>query len=290
MNTLWTFGDSFTAGHGCKPFGPIENVGTDNGNHYEKRYKTYIDLNKKIWPEIVSENFGMQLNNLGINGLTNELILDNLLKHVTLFDKTDLVIIQTSTVGRYPFPFLKEKSLLGGVKNTKTKSCQIYEMYKSPYMVKTIFSTNIENEWNDSMVNMLQHSNLQENINNKSLLLNKHKYDTIRNFFAEFISTMKYYEIAIWRATQLSKILTNLGIKNYIINEDIWPEDVPKPNNLIELHPNGIFAYVVETNQTIYSDTSGKITDWHPSYDGHISISNFILNFIQNENINIHNT
>ena len=61
MDKLWCFGDSFTAGHGCK-YQFDSNFSNDNENsHYFKMYKDYIDSNKKIWPEIVSYNLGLEL-------------------------------------------------------------------------------------------------------------------------------------------------------------------------------------------------------------------------------------
>jgi L-rhamnose mutarotase len=289
MSRLWTFGDSFTAGHGCKPFGPIKNIGTDNGNYYEKMYNGYIDLNKKIWPEIVAEHFGLSLNNLGINGLHNESIFDNALKYLTTFNRSDVVIIQTSTAGRYAFPFLKERSLFGGVNKEKSRNCKIYNLDSSPYMLKTIFSSNVQNEWKDDMADLLQYSNVQENLNDKSVLLNKHKYNTIRNFFAEFISTRKYYEIEIWRFIELSKILDMLGIKNYIINEDRWPDTLNETDNLINMSETGMTGYVFENKKTIKHETQNRIDDLHPGYTGHIDIADFIIKYIENENTNIHN-
>jgi hypothetical protein len=156
-------------------------------------------------------------------------------------------------------------------------------------MLKTIFSTNIENEWNDNMVDILQHNNVQESLHNKSVLLNKEKYNTIRNFFIEFISTKKYYEINTWRIVQLSKLLDMIGIKNYIINEDSWPDALYRPDNLIEMDLGGILGYIRKNKQTITCETFYKISDEHPGYTGHISISEFIINRIESENINIHN-
>jgi hypothetical protein len=89
---------------------------------------------------------------------------------------------------------------------------------------------------------------------------------------------------------ELSKLMKSLGLNCYIINEDIWPIYIPKPDNLIEMHDNGMFGYIVSNKKSIYSDTNGAILDWHPSYDGHVDIANFILKFIKNEDTNLHNS
>jgi hypothetical protein len=289
MNKLWTFGDSFTAGHGCK----YELTGTfskENVNaYYAKTYKSYIDINKKIWPEIVSDRFDLQLINKSKNGMTTESISDSCLKFITKINEDDVVILQTSTIGRYDFPFLKEKTLMGYDASRYIKDDELFNISISPYFFKTIFTTNVENEFTDGVKNVLQYNNAQESLQNKNVILNKQNYDTIRNFFAEYISTGKYYERSVWRILQLSNILKSFGVNVYIINEDIWPIYLDKPSNLIEMHPNGIIGYVGQNKKTIFYDTKGSIDDSHPSYDGHILIADSIIKFIENENINIHN-
>ena len=79
MNTLWCFGDSFTAGHGCKP-----------GDEYYE----YIDnRDSKIWPEILATELQATLSNKGIRGSSNSYILKELLNNLTKFKKKDIVII-----------------------------------------------------------------------------------------------------------------------------------------------------------------------------------------------------
>ncbi len=289
MGTLWTFGDSFTAGHGCR-FQNIEPFSNENQNsYYYKTYKDFIDINRKIWPETLAESINFQLKNCGINGLTNESIFDNTLKNVTNFSKEDLVILQSSTVGRFDFPFLREKSLFGYSNNNRSKNNEIYSNINSPYFFKTIFISNIEKEWDENCYNVLQYTNAQESIKDKNILLSESKYNTIRNFFAEFINTKKYYERSIWMFIELSKILTSIGVRNYLLNEDVWPDGISKPNNLIEMHDRGITGYLNSNKKTIYHKTNGLIDDFHPNYEGHDDIAEFILNFIENENIDLYN-
>jgi len=254
MSKLWTFGDSFTAGHGCKYF--------DNPAHnYLSPFKNYIVAGKKIWNEIVADSLSLELVDLSKNGITTDTIFDTLLEHTSTITPSDIVIIQTSTIGRFDFPFLKQNTLMGT------------NMFDSPYFLKPIFVTSLLKEYRKESENIL-----------------KTKYDTIRNFFSEFIMTEKYYERSIWRIVEFTKILKSMGITTYIINEDIWPKYLSKPTNLKEIHPRGMYGFVDELNLTIYADTNGWIKDWHPSYDGHIDIANFIINFIKNETTNIHNS
>jgi hypothetical protein len=290
MAKIWTFGDSFTAGHGCK-FETTGNFSKEFENsYYYKRYKNYIDLDKKIWPEIIADLLNLELINLGKNGLSNEWISDVILSNIKNISKKDVVILQTSTIGRYDFPFKKEKSLLGSLKNNENIKDYIIKTNNSPYFLKTVFVTNIENEWHESMKDTLRYINAQENLNDKELVLNESKYNLIRGFFAEFINTKKYYERDVWRIVELSKLLTSMGISNYIINEVAWPEHLNKPKNLIEMDIDGLLGYLYSNKQTIQNATNGKIDDNHPSYEGHVSIANYMINFIKNENINIHNS
>lgn len=289
MNKLWTFGDSFTAGHGCKHFDSPESIAVGNLGYYENLYKSYIDDNKKIWPEILSDYFDYKLENLAINGITNDCILDHLLKNIPFMTNKDLVILQTSTPARYDFPFLKEKTLVGGQLNKHVnRTSLIYEMNDSPYFMKTIFTSNIQSEWKEELVDSLQYTNVSENLNNKGVLLNKNKYNNIRNFFAEFVSTEKYYDISIWRFIQISNLLSHIGIKNYIINESKWPLSLPKPKNLMEMNENGMLGYVIQNKKTIKYETNNELDDVHPGYSGHIDIANFIINFIDNANTDIY--
>jgi hypothetical protein len=283
MNNLWTFGDSFTAGHGCNYCldNNFSNINKDS--YYCKKFKDYIDINKKIWPELLSDSLKLELVNLSKNGLSNEWIADTIIANIKNISTNDVVILQTSTPARYDFPFKKEKTLLGSLKDGQSKKDYIVNTNNSPYFFKTIFVSNIEKEWDVSMKDTLRYVNAQENLNDKELILNDYKYNLIRGFFSEFISTNKYYERSVWRIVELSKLLSFIGIKNYIINEAKWPEYLDKPNNLIEMDLDGMYEYMIKSKKTIYHETAGKIDDMHPSYSGHIDISNYIINFIRNE-------
>jgi hypothetical protein len=284
MAKLWTFGDSFTAGHGCK-YEETNNFSNNKNTHYFKMFKDYIDVDKKIWPELLSDLLNLELVNLGKNGLSNEWIADTIIANIKNISINDIVILQTSTVGRYDFPFKKEKSLLGSPKSIENTKDYIINTNNSPYFFKTIFVSNVEKEWDISMKDTLRYINSQEHLNDKELILNDYKYNLIRGFFSEFICTNKYYERAVWRIVELSKLLSIIGIKNYIINETRWPECLDKPDNLMEMdsYGNGIGGYIYRNKKTIYYETLGKIDDTHPGYSGHIDIANHIINFIEND-------
>ncbi len=286
MARLWTFGDSFTAGHGCTYNTNGSALNPNTNDYYTRTYKDYIDINRKIWVDIVSNHFNLELKNMAKNGMSTESIADSSLKHLPEIESDDVVILQTSTIGRFDFPFLKEKTLFG---YAFKRDMELFNTPDSPYFFKTIFITNIQKEYSEDVSGVLKYTNAQESFTNTNVILNKHKYNTIRGIFSEFITTGKYYERYVWRIVQISNILKSIGIKNYIINEDIWPQHLVKPNNLIEMHDYGISGYINTNRKTIYHKTNTAIDDFHPSYEGHDDIASFIINFIENETTNIHN-
>jgi len=280
MSKLWTFGDSFTFGHGCRK------MNDDETSNYNLIYSAYIDATKLTWPEYVATKLNFKLLNYGFNGVSNDYILDNVLNQFHNFKKEDVIVIQTSTSARYDFPFFKKKRLMGGWHNEEHDD--IYDnTNKSPYFFKTIFSTNIKNDYEDGGETTLLHSTSGDNTDN--LKLSKNKYETIRNFFTEFVSTKKYYEVQIWRLIQIYNILESLGFNVYIIHEDYWPTTCIKPKNLISTSDDGLLQQIIRDGETILQDTNGRIIDYHPSYKGHETIAKNILKKI-NENINLHHT
>lgn len=281
MSKLWTFGDSFTWGHGCK-----EDKSGDPKSFYNLKYVDYIDPTKKVWAEHVAEKIGFDILNCGVNGSTNDSILDRILKEFNNFKKDDIIIIQISTSGRYDFPFVKQQKILGGW-YTEPRDFLYDPDNQSPYFLKTVFIDNIAKSYEDGGEDTLLYTNTGQYLRNENLKLSKKKYDLIQDFFLEFISTKKYYEREVWRFIQISEILLNIGFNVFILHEDYWPKCYEKPKNLISDGDCGISYKIRKDKHTIMHDTNGKIVDYHPSYRGHVEISNNILKHI-NENIDIH--
>lgn len=279
MSKLWTFGDSFTAGHGCRNFGYAS-------GEYINTYKNYIDESKPIWSDIVANHFKYESINKGLNGATNDDILDFVFNEMYQFSKEDIVIIQISTAGRYTFPFSKKKNILGSISESDKS---VYQTHYSPYKLKSIFSTNIESDF-DNFKNSLMGGNFIE----ENTTTSKIKFDALKLFFTEFLSTSKYYERETWRFIKLSEFISNkLECQVYLLNEDIWSPYIKKPKNLIQSDDSdyrSLTSHISKYKQTIYFDSNMQIQDWHPSYTGHKSIGDFIIKHIENENTNIHNT
>jgi len=98
MNKLWCFGDSFTAGDGCKIF----ITGTHlNTIEYRKFLNKKEDEHIKLFGDIVAEHFNLECINLGWSGAGNEKILDTLLSNIHLISKDDYVIFGVSYFQRF---------------------------------------------------------------------------------------------------------------------------------------------------------------------------------------------
>jgi hypothetical protein len=88
--TLWVFGDSHTAGHGCTPY----------FEYYQKYYKE----GDKTWPEHLSQYLDVNLVNRGKNGASNDFILDNIMESFDDIKEGDIVIIGKTYTHRFDVP------------------------------------------------------------------------------------------------------------------------------------------------------------------------------------------
>lgn len=95
MATLYTFGDSFTAGVGCKP-----------GDEY---YEKYNKNNELIWPELVAKHYNIELINAGVGGCSNEIIIDNIIRYWNRIKPQDIVIISKTFSHRFDIPSHRNK-------------------------------------------------------------------------------------------------------------------------------------------------------------------------------------
>jgi hypothetical protein len=90
MNTLWTFGDSFTEGDGCR-----------NNDNYNINYFKEGD---KIWQVWLSELLNSNLKNCGVGGYSNDMILDSIINNWKDIKKGDIVFIGFTYSHRFDVP------------------------------------------------------------------------------------------------------------------------------------------------------------------------------------------
>jgi hypothetical protein len=110
MNTLWTFGCSFTNGMGCNP-----------GDEYYEKHKKEGD---KIWPALVAEHLNMELQNISINGCRNDVILDNIIDNYGKINEGDLVIIGFTISQRFDVPY--KNNFISVIEGSKKEVIDFY--------------------------------------------------------------------------------------------------------------------------------------------------------------------
>lgn len=93
MSTLWTFGDSFTFGHGCRADGPL--------TEYYHKYKTETD---DVWPNLLAKMLNIEVKNLGECGASNDYIIDSIIDNWDNFKEGDFVIIGITWHSRFDIP------------------------------------------------------------------------------------------------------------------------------------------------------------------------------------------
>jgi|APGre2960657373_1045057.scaffolds.fasta_scaffold11925_4 hypothetical protein len=96
MNSIWCFGDSFTAGHGCTPeFEYCQNYKKDKDN---------------LWCNHLGNLLNMNVINNGKNGCSNDIIFDLILENFNNIKPNDIVIIGKTFSYRYDIPSLNIKN------------------------------------------------------------------------------------------------------------------------------------------------------------------------------------
>jgi hypothetical protein len=90
---LYTFGDSYTFGHGCRADGPLL--------EYYYGYKTETD---DVWPNLLAKMLNIEVKNLGKCGASNDYIVDSIIDNWDNFNEDDYVIIGITWHSRFDIP------------------------------------------------------------------------------------------------------------------------------------------------------------------------------------------
>jgi hypothetical protein len=96
--TLWAFGDSHTAGHGCTP--------------WFEYYKQWYKEGDGIWTEHLANTLNLNPINRGRGGSSNDMILDKIIDSFSEIKKGDVVIIGKTYSHRFDVPHIYTKELL----------------------------------------------------------------------------------------------------------------------------------------------------------------------------------
>ena len=101
MNTLWTFGDSYTFGAGCRSDGPVYLI-TGKSDEYFNNYKTKSD---DIFPNLLAKMLNVNINNLGESSASNDFIIDSIISNWDNFKQGDYIIVQIVFHSRIDIPY-----------------------------------------------------------------------------------------------------------------------------------------------------------------------------------------
>lgn len=129
-STLWTFGDSNTAGHGCNP----------RDEYYEKYYK----LGDNIWSVWLSEKLNVELKNLGKNGSSNDVIIDTIIEKWEEINKGDYVFIGMTHSHRFDVPINNHfESIVHDFSKSKTENELTNDEFETIINFQYYFADNI---------------------------------------------------------------------------------------------------------------------------------------------------
>jgi len=210
MATLWTFGDSFTAGDGC-----VENLAIRDGEL--KYYNEYKELDSDIWPNILGKTIGCDVKNLGKSGASNDYILDSIIDNFNMMESDDVVIIEKTFYQRFDVP--------------KLNSNEFHTQYG-----EGLYSLSIDLKTNKYKKDKLE---IETILNYGLLFADNQLFKERQNKRFEFLETLL--------KTKVSKIL-------------FWDVDSDLRKSI----------------ETIGQHTEGKIKDYHFSFNGHKTFSDFL--------------
>jgi hypothetical protein len=103
MSVIWTFGDSFTFGDGCR-----SDKGIIDGDL--KYYNKYFKDGNTIWPNILGKVTGYSVRNLSKSGASNDFIIDSIMNVFNLINQKDIVIISKTFFERFDIPKLNDNT------------------------------------------------------------------------------------------------------------------------------------------------------------------------------------
>ena len=263
MPKLWTFGDSFTAGHGMN--GEIPEY-----QHADKEYK---------WTKLLANEIDFELKDCSQNGIPNERILFNLIENLQNFNKDDIVIIQSSTITRYEFPFYHKKK-----EKMEVSDGYIYFLNEMDSITYDMINNNFK-AYDGNTISQLE-------------------FNASKDFMQYILPSTYYYRRNVVNLVNVAKYLHKLNIvKNVIfwnlesIRTDSVPNKQPLVFNIfddysminefslydtshtgIDTFDYGWLNIFRKLKLTIWDDSEKSIYDFHLSKKGHHWFTNIMLN------------
>jgi hypothetical protein len=244
MNTLWTFGDSYTA-----EWFPVDMEGINSTYDMYRKYKGGVLPD--VWPTILSNKLDMNLSNLGIGGNCNYGILLQFSDVCDNIKEGDILIFGWSKVARYMAANFKEDIF--------NHILPVDQDYSATYLSKKTIEENFYNRTHHLWTTEV------------------HRWIYMINSFARKMGCKVYH----WAIDDLvlSKNDKFTQDDNYILQRN---EDYPNVDLIgyfaLPIH------YRDELIGKIIDETNEKIMDRHLSEYGHKLQAQYFYDFITNDN------
>lgn len=154
MNNMYIFGDSFSAGNGA----------LSEDEYFKKYTKNVTDL---IWPKILANEFKMNLFNYAFGGVSNDKILDTIIKTYRTLKKGDIVIIGKTFYHRFDIPNTHNTGFTTIAPNPENLLSSYYnddEKEKIAYM-STLMDSKLFKVRQDSRFNFIKNILMERELN-----------------------------------------------------------------------------------------------------------------------------
>lgn len=93
-----------------------------------------LEKNQKSWPEVVSNKCGYELTNLSEAGTSIQYSIHKIINHI-LENETDVVILQLTTLDRYPIPINgEEKFLTNDITSKNNEVPELFHLLVANYL------------------------------------------------------------------------------------------------------------------------------------------------------------
>ena len=140
MNKVWAFGDSFTKG-----------LGLYSDEH---QYKEYIGKEKLTWCNIVAEHLGIPLSLVAHNGISNDMLWDNIVDKWDEINAGDYVIIGLTKLPRWQV-YAPQHPQSGLFNKTPIRDTQLLGDEHTSTTVLQNIRDNIEDVYDNVMTNFI---------------------------------------------------------------------------------------------------------------------------------------
>lgn len=233
MDTLWTFGCSYTEGY----------IGVDSPTY--KEYQKYCGGEfPKCWPEILSDKLGFNLINKGEGASGNDQIFQEVCKNAHLFQHSDIIIIGWSFLERYRMAnddstWIKfgpgkirddlpiSQSCHDAIILNRTLKPYTEEIYNYENIIDRLCNSLSINVYYWTIINELIYNQPKEKLNNKKYLLFDHIKDKYDNTFSV---VKKHGGLNIYSETNRTINDSHMGKTGHLVQAELFHQHILEHN------------------------------------------------------------